>query len=549
MSSRGLAGAVLATTLCVTVFVTVLGDPESEAATVTNCDAAKTTQAGTTTPTTTTAANATDTPAAAGTGGGTSRRVNPLAEGTYTISDVFGSRGGDHKGIDMAAADGTTIYAATDGKVVAAGPASGFGNWIVIDTVDENNNPLSTVYGHMWDRGVTVSTGATVAAGDPIGAVGSAGQSSGPHLHFEVVPGGRFAGGQHIDPQPWLAGAATPDSNATPSTPSTEREQDKCAPGFGTAGGALEQNDIPDELVDWYRKAGSLCPEISASVLAAQGKQESGFRRNLTSPAGAQGLAQFLPSTATSINPEDGQPYVIDADGNGSASVWDDGDAIIGQGRYMCAIAHKIQGWMDEGKVSGDLTELTLAGYNAGEGAVLASGGMPNQIPHHFSETQPYVANIIAMEPNYRAAGSTGRHIPSQSGDGNQVVEAAREYLGADYVWGGGGIEGDSGGGFDCSGLTSYAIYQGSGKTIILPRTSEQQWEIGVELNSLADLQPGDLVFGAWNDNNTPNDPSDDLPGHVGIAIGEGQMIHAPTTGDVVKEAPLQDGMRARRVL
>jgi len=79
--------------------------------------------------------------------------------------------------------------------------------------------------------------------------------------------------------------------------------------------------------------------------------------------------------------------------------VWDDGDAIIGQGRYMCAIAHKIVGWQNAGQVHGDVVALTLAAYNAGEGAVLASGGMPNQVAAHYSETQPYVANILAMEP------------------------------------------------------------------------------------------------------------------------------------------------------
>ena len=50
---------------------------------------------------------------------------------------------------------------------------------------------------------------------------------------------------------------------------------------------------------------------------------------------------------------------------------------------------------------------------------------------------------------------------------------------------------------------------------------------------------PGDLVFGSFEANG---------PGHVGIYIGGGQMIHAPTTGDVVKQAPLMAGMKARRI-
>ncbi|GAA3136851.1 hypothetical protein GCM10020255_012150 [Rhodococcus baikonurensis] len=125
------------------------------------------------------------------------------------------------------------------------------------------------------------------------------------------------------------------------------------------------------------------------------------------------------------------------------------------------------------------------------------------------------------------------------SASGSQVVEAARQFLGTPYVWGGGNINGTTGGGFDCSGLTSYAIYKGSGNKITLPRTSEQQWNVGVEI-PIDQAQAGDLVFGSWAGTD---------PGHVGIAIGGGQMIHAPTTGDVVKQAPLQSDMKARRVL
>ena len=465
------------------------------------------------------------------------RRSMPLAEDTYTISDTFGARGGAHLGVDMAAAEGTPIYAAMDGTVVAAGPASGFGNWIVIDSVDEQGQPVSTVYGHEWASGIGVHVGQTVTAGQQIGTVGSAGESTGAHLHFEVVPGGRFAGGKQIDPMPWLQGAATPAPEVqapTPGTSTTPSAPAQCPPGFGTAGGQLADGRLPAELEQWYRKAGSLCPQISASLLAAQGKQESGgFQRGLTSPSGAEGLAQFLPSTATAIDPLDGQPYVIDADGNGTTSVWDDGDAIIGQGRYMCALADQIDKWKADGIVHGDTAALTLAAYNAGGDAVRQYGGIPP-----YSETTEYVRIITGDEPNFRAAGSTGRFIPTPGGTGgSQIVDAARGYIGTAYVWGGGGPGGPSGGGFDCSGLTSYAVHAATGVT--LPRTSEQQWSVGVEV-PMDQVQPGDLVFGEFG--------TDGMPGHVGIAIGDGRMIHAPQTGETVTEAAIQPGMRARRV-
>ncbi|MBF6297420.1 peptidoglycan DD-metalloendopeptidase family protein [Nocardia amamiensis] len=482
---------------------------------------------------------ATATPSLAA-GVGPLRRTLPLAIGTFTVSDVFGSRGGAHRGVDMAAADGTPIFSVSDGRVVAAGPASGFGNWVVVDSVDNNGRSYSAVYGHMWDSGVLVRAGDTVAAGQHIGAVGSAGESSGPHLHFEIVPGGRFTGGRQIDPLPWLDGAPTPDIGGAHAFSSDPR----CSLGFGTAGGALAPGKVPQELEIWYRRAGSICPQVTPSLLAAQGRQESGFRRGAVSPAGAQGLAQFLPGTAASTNPDDGRPYVIDADGNGVASVWDDGDAIVGQGRYMCAIAHKILRWQSEGRVQGDLVALTLAAYNAGEGAVLASGGMPNQVAAHYAETQPYVRNILAMESQYRAPGSLGRFTPGESATGDQIVEAAHEWLGTPYVWGGGGPQGPSGGGLDGPGLTSAAVFAASSGAVTLPRTAEQQWEAGVEV-PMSRVQPGDLVFSSFG----PRGPA-----LVGIYTGNGRMIQSVPGADArsaggVSEVPVPGDGRARRVL
>ncbi|MBF6348632.1 MULTISPECIES: peptidoglycan DD-metalloendopeptidase family protein [Nocardia] len=484
---------------------------------------------------------ATATPSLAA-GAGPLDRTWPMAAGTYSVSDVFGSRGGGHKGIDLAAPDGTPIFSVTDGVVVAAGPASGFGNWIVVDSIDpRNGRAFSAVYGHMWDHGVLVRVGEQVRAGQHIGMVGSAGESSGPHLHFEVVPGGRFTGGRQIDPVPWLDGAPTPDLGGARAY-STDPA---CVRGFGTPGGALAGGKVPPELEIWYRRAGSLCPQITPSLLAAQGRQESGFRRGLTSPAGAQGLAQFLPGTAASTNPDDGQPYVIDADGNGVASVWDDGDAIIGQGRYMCAIAHKINGWIAEGRVHGDVVALTLAAYNAGEGAVLASGGMPNQVAAHYSETQPYVANILAMEAEYRDPGAAGRFTPdTDAAAGDEIVRAAHQWLGTPYVWGGGGPQGPSSGGLDGPGLTSAAVFAASGGEVSLPPTAEQQWEAGTEV-SVSEMEPGDLVFSEFAERG---------PARVGIYAGNGQMIHAApaVTADAaggVAQAPVPGDARARRVL
>lgn len=94
-----------------------------------------------------------------------------------------------HNGIDIAAEMGTTITAAADGTVIYAGWEGGYGNAIVID----HDGAVSTLYGHCSQ--IFVSNGQEVRRGQAIGAVGSTGHSTGPHLHFEVR-----VNGEAVDP-------------------------------------------------------------------------------------------------------------------------------------------------------------------------------------------------------------------------------------------------------------------------------------------------------------------------------------------------------------
>ncbi|NCL75592.1 peptidoglycan DD-metalloendopeptidase family protein [Rhodococcus sp. YH1] len=477
--------------------------------------------------------------------------LKPVDPSAVTLTSRFGERWGtQHQGIDLAGAVGTPIYASADAVVRHAGPASGFGQWVVLDHV-QGGQLVSTVYGHIDTY--TVEVGEQVRAGQQIATLGNRGQSTGPHLHWELWPGGW--GTEAVDPLPYYEAAPAPgQSSAGPTTPvppvpsqgnlaqplppSAGSEQglqvdakkvaraahltfgDRIAgiggwradggyatdhtegraidvmiphhrSGDGVAlgdeitdyilanadafnveyviwrqtyypvGGApslmedrgsetqnhydhvhisvrgqgtderlvswgalpggrgnataaaadclvsgeglgdrLADGTVPDEFAVWLERAGSICPQITPSLLAAQLAAENGFRHGTDAPVsvtGARGPAQFMPGTWASY----GQDY----DGDGTVDPNSIGDAVMAQGHYMCTIAATVDGAIADGVVSAPngRTELYLAGYNAGEGAVLASGGFPTGHTDYVVQTRPYADTIIAAEPQYRA--------------------------------------------------------------------------------------------------------------------------------------------------
>ena len=118
-------------------------------------------------------------------------------DGARFTSGYGGRWGTFHYGIDLAAPMRTPEYSAMDGVVLRAGSASGFG--LAVYVLHENGDV--TVYGHMDE--ILVEPGQYVEAGETIALLGNRGQSTGPHLHFEVHQGGM--NGKRIDPVPWLA--------------------------------------------------------------------------------------------------------------------------------------------------------------------------------------------------------------------------------------------------------------------------------------------------------------------------------------------------------
>lgn len=118
--------------------------------------------------------------------------ICPLTGGSFVISSYYGD-GRGHKGMDLAADRGTGIYAAAAGTVVSSGFDGAYGYSVVID----HGNGLRTRYAHA--SALKVAKGAAVEQGDLLALVGSTGNSTGNHLHFEVL-----VSETRVDPAPYI---------------------------------------------------------------------------------------------------------------------------------------------------------------------------------------------------------------------------------------------------------------------------------------------------------------------------------------------------------
>lgn len=181
----------------------------------------------------------------------------------------------------------------------------------------------------------------------------------------------------------------------------------------------------------------------------------------------------------------------------------------------------------------------------ADEAAALAAAGLAElqaqeaEVQQRIAQYEADFARLTAEEQATVITAVAGPTLPpppvaelplAPGTDTATVVESAMAQLGDAYVWGGNGPDG-----FDCSGLTTYA-YAAAG--ISLPRSSRSQATVGREV-SRGELQPGDLVFFY------------DPISHVGLYIGNGQMVHARTFGQPVSVTSVDmAGYRfARRVV
>lgn len=306
------------------------------------------------------------------------------------------------------------------------------------------------------------------------------------------------------------------------------------------SGGSGGLAGVPAEFRTWILKADQECkqPEMTPALLAAQLYQESKFKTSkeeATSDAGAQGPAQFMPGTWAT--------WGRDSDGNGEASPWDIGDAVMAQGRMMCSLIKQAK----SSGYGGDARALALAGYNAGWGAVQRFKGVP---PKSFAkgETYNYVQLILSTMSKFEGPGLL---TVTGSGDGANAVRRASAQLGTPYAWGGGGPSGPSTGfcdgtngylngkcsasstvGFDCSSLVMYAYWP----SLHLPRTAAAQYGATSDQPvSRSDLKVGDLLF--WSHGGSGSIY------HVAMYAGDGNVVSAPRTGRNVEVAPITSAM------
>ncbi|MGH9129636.1 MAG: NlpC/P60 family protein [Acidimicrobiales bacterium] len=250
---------------------------------------------------------------------------------------------------------------------------------------------------------------------------------------------------------------------------------------------ALALGAVPADYLAWDQQAALTCPGLSWTVLAGIGHVESSNGIS-TLPgvhsganfAGAEGPMQFEPATFAAY-------ATVGPGGADPPNPYDPVDAIWSAARMLC----------DDGAAQpGGLTSAIFA----------------------YNHSAAYVAQVMATADAYATSSPA-----APSGLAAYLISAAESYVGTPYVWGGEA----PGVGFDCSGLVQWVFAEAG---VALPRVAQDQYNATAHLAPGATLVPGDLVFFG---------PSTTAIEHVGIYIGNGDMVDAPHTGALVRIEPM----------
>ena len=266
-----------------------------------------------------------------------------------------------HNGIDLATRAGTPILAAANGTVIYAGRQK---DGAVVVKIRHDNGFVS-LYGHL-QPGLDVKVGDRVSRGQELGTEGSTGNSTGPHLHFALFD----KGGKAVDPTPYLNSGRLPDTLSLASPASVS---DPGSTSWESSQAVLARFDAVASKIPYASqiRSAAIANGIDPLLLASLVKNESNFHANDVSGAGAKGLTQLMPKTAS---------------GMGVSNPFDPQQNLDGGAKYL-ALQIKRFGRVD----------MALAAYSKGPGTVWRTGGVP-------SSAKAYIRRVLANWTHYEEA-------------------------------------------------------------------------------------------------------------------------------------------------
>ena len=440
-----------------------------------------------------------------------------------------------HNGIDLVEQPGpSTVVAAKDGMVSATSTdPTGGGNMIIID----HGAGLTTTYMHLSSRSVMVGEG--VWAGKPIGVEGTTGNSTGNHLHFTVK-----INGAPTDPRPWFAQngitlPATHDAGVAPPA--------VLLPPTGITTSSPSLTLIPIAGPGTVGSTKPVVSQLPAKVGAYQGEQVLNAAYIIKA-----GQALNLDAKSITIG-------VMTAMGESSLKILDYGDAAGPDSRGL--FQQRANGaWgsytdrMDPTISSTNFFKalMRVPTYLSLEPTIAAHRTQRNADPYHyipFWAPAVEMVSVLTADPDLLSTlppsgPITGCEnpqgtLPPGDGSGQAIVAAAKHYLGTPYSWGGGNINGPSLGiytspsldgthtvGFDCSGLVLFAVYNSTGLQLAHSAETQGHDARGRTIpRDWTQMRPGDII--AFSQ--AAGAPGSF--GHVGIYVGDHQMVHAPHPG------------------